>query len=184
MADLEQEEVIDDVTDVTEENNEETNENDSSKDTITWEQAQEWKAKAERLDKAEKKLVEQKKALKEKEKQEQKPDNISSKDEVRKIMAEEKFYDKNPEAESYRDKIEKYQSKGLSLEDSYLLASKSDQEVDAKREVYGKSIVRGDQSSSEWVKLVDLAQFDRMTPDEQNKYNSETKSKFWGVRFK
>lgn len=106
----------------TETDGEEGSEGDDSEE-ITYEQALAWKKKAEEFDaekqkadneearrvKAEKLLVEQKKALKQTQKQN--PDSVNSKDEVRRILAEERFYEKNPEAEAYRGKIEKYQDK-------------------------------------------------------------------------
>lgn len=137
MAELENEDIIDDIEEETtqdieevEESNDEIEEETPEVEDITYEQALEWK---KRLQKAEKKLVD----LKKQAKTEKKTDTpISSKDEVKKILAEERFYDKNQEAESYRKEIERYQTKGLSLEDAYLLASKKDKEIIERREIY------------------------------------------------
>lgn len=149
-------------------------------DEITYEQALEWKAKAERLDKAEKRLVELKKQSKE-----AKHDApIGSRDEVKAILAEEKFYDKNPEAEAYRKKIELYQKKGLSLDESYLLATKSDKEVEANREVYGKWVIKWNAQATEGIKTVSVDQFDHMTVAEQNSYTNSHKARYGTVKFK
>lgn len=145
MAELELGEVIDDVTYVTEENNEETDETESSED-ITLEEAQEWRKEVEELRalkaKQEAKIVEQKRALKEQKKQEQNNTPIGSKEDFKRLLAEEKFYDKNPDAEYYRDKIEKYQDKGLSLDEAYTLASRDDKKIEETRSIYGQGIVK------------------------------------------
>ena len=197
MTELENNEVIDsdetidettdnqeqDYEDETTDNQEQDyeDEEEEQEDEITWEQAQEWKRKAERAEKAERRLVELKKQLKEKKTYVDKA--INSKDEVKRILAEERFYEKNPEAESYRDKIESYQNKWLSLEDSFLLATKNDKQIDENREVYGKSIVRWNWST-EWINLVTVDQYDNMTESEVNKYNKICKSKYGAIKFK
>ena len=55
---------------------------------------------------------------------------------LKSILAEEKFYENNPEARVYENKIEDYKKKGLSLDDAYLLASKSDREIEENRNIY------------------------------------------------
>ena len=154
---------------------------DWDEEQITWEQAQEWKKKAERAERAEKRLVELKKQLKDKLVKVDTP--ISSKDEVKKILAEEKFYDKNPEAEAYRNKIEEYQNKWLSLDDAYLLASKKDREIDQNRQVYWKSIIKG-ATVSDSFSLITIDEYDRMSDAQINEYEAKTKAKYGGVRFK
>lgn len=161
---------------------------DTTDDTasITWDQAMEWKKKAERLDKAEKALVEKKKAerLAKASENKNKPTDINPRDEVKRLMAEERFYEKNPEAESYRQKIENYQEKGLSLEEAYILASKSDKEVEDNRNIYWKWLIRWVLSPTEWIKLVTISEYDKMTESEVNKYNDDMKAKYWVVKFK
>ena len=179
MANLEQEDIEIDVEEETPE--EETPEEvEDGSEEITYEQALEWKKKAERLDKAEKALIERKKAEKQKKKEDA---PINSKDEVKRIFAEEKFYDKNPDAEAYRKEIERYQDKGLSLEESYILASKSDKEVEERREVYGKSFVKWSWTS-DWLSVISMDIFDRMTPQAQTEYTTKMTAKYWKIRFK
>lgn len=139
------------------------------------------KALAKRALKAEQRIVDEKKTKKET----KTTDNtIDPKAEFKRLMAEDKFYTANPEAEAYKDKIEEYQSKGLSLEDAYFLASKSDRVIEENREVYWKGIVKWSTTSSEWIRLLTESEYQRLSDEELNKYNAETKAKFWWVRFK
>lgn len=172
-----EEETTQDIEEV-EESNDEIEEETQEVEDITYEQALEWK---KRLQKAEKKLVDLKKQAKTKEKQTDNP--ISSKDEVKKILAEERFYDKNPEAELYRKEIEKYQTKGLSLEDAYLLASKKDKEVEQRRETYWQWLVKWS-VKTDWISTISIDDFDRMTPQSQDEYTKKMTAKYWKVKFK
>jgi hypothetical protein len=137
MTELENDVVIEDTLDEELDTTDDTDYEDNQDDDVTWEQAQEWKKKAQRADKAEKRLVELKKQLKSVNKIEEKNDTtINPRDEVKRILAEEKFYDKNPDAELYKDKITKYQEKGLSLDEAYTLVSKRDKEIEENRNTY------------------------------------------------
>jgi ribosomal 50S subunit-associated protein YjgA (DUF615 family) len=79
---------------------------DDDKDEYTWDEVMDLKKQAKALKKAEKKLVELKRQLKQKE-----MPASNSKDEVLKILKEEKFFDKNPDAVAYKNKIVEYQNK-------------------------------------------------------------------------
>ena len=152
---------------------------------ITYEQALQWREEAKRereaRQKAEKSIVEKKKELAKKTST-QSP--IDIKEAVKQIREEEKFFEKNPEAESYREKIEEYKSKWLSLDEAYLLATREDRKVDELRWVYGKSIIQGDQTSWDVIKLVSVKEYDQMSDKQQDEYNDKTVSKFWAVKFK
>ena len=185
MAEVENDDVDTEVTtDV--ETEDTSNDSNDSDDEITYERAIEWreaaakyKEEADRREKAEKKIVELKK--------DQKTNtntSTTSKEDVRKILAEERFYDKNPDATPYRSKIEEFQEKGLSLDDAYLLASRADKEVDESREVYGKGLIRGNQAPTEGIKMVSVDDFDRMSESEQNKYNEAHTKKYGAIKFK
>lgn len=141
---------------------------------ITYEQALEWKRKAENLAKAEKRIEILKKQVK--------ISKAEKPDDVRTILAREKFFDKNPDAEKYRKEIEKLEWKWLSTEDAYYLASKEDREVDKQREVYWKSFVWDNWWDS--FAPVSIKEFDKMTVDKQNEYTEKMTSKYWGVKFK
>ena len=183
MAEFETQEVDTDEVDTqdTDTDNTDTDTEDTEDADITYEQAMAWKKQAQRTAKAEAKLVWLKKELKKDKKVN--PTNLTPKAEVKKILAEEKFYTNTPDAEAYREKIEGYQEKGLSIEDWYLLASKNDKEIDSTREVYWKSIVKWT-TNTEWISLVSMDSFDRMTPEMQSDYTDKMNSKYWAIKFK
>jgi len=108
----------------------------SDDEQITWEEIHKLRRDSESLKKANKKI-----AMLEKGQKKTVVGNESLDDaRVRDILAESKFYDKNPEAEQYKDKIETLvKSNKLSREDALFLASKEDREIDSNREVYAKS---------------------------------------------
>lgn len=163
-----EEEVVIDEVETPEDNTEE----------ITVEQALEWKRKAEQSEKAEKKVIELKRELKSKKENE----GINPVEEVKKILAEEKFYDKNPEANAYREKIDSYTKKGLTLDEAYTLATKQDKVVEEQREVYGKPVANN--SGTDGISFVNLDTFDKMTELQQNEYTDKMKAKYGVVKFK
>jgi hypothetical protein len=55
---------------------------------------------------------------------------------VKEMFKREKFFEKNPNAEAYREKMAEYEKTGLSLDEAYLLASKNDAEIDRNRNIY------------------------------------------------
>ena len=170
MAELEIEDIVDEPTDVM----------DEPTDNYSELTEEDYNREVQRREKAEKALVELKKQLKQ-----TKTTEVvwNPKEEVKRILAEEKFYDKNPDAEAYRETIEKYQTKGLSLDEAYLLASKKDKEVENRREIYWEWIVKGSQNSDS-VTSVSLDEFDRMTPQAQDEYNKKMINKYWKIKFK
>lgn len=136
---------LDDVEDIetdvaTDVDNIEEDETTSDDDQITWEEIHKLRRDSESLKKANKKI-----AMLEKGQKKNVIGNESLDDtRVRNILAESRFYDKNPDAEQYKDKIETLvKSNKLSREDALFLASKDDREVDENREVYAKTTVAG-----------------------------------------
>lgn len=83
---------------------------------ISYEQALEWKKKAERLEKAEKKLVELKKQLKSSLKTTNSDEVITKKD-----LEIERFVIKNPQFEEFRDDLKNYLNKWLWLDEASIL---------------------------------------------------------------
>lgn len=164
----------------TDETQDETQTNDNSEE-ITYEQALEWKKQAEGKTKAEQKLVELKRQLKET----KKPDNvtINSKEEFDRFWEEKEFYKTNPDANSYKKEIESYQSKGLSLDDAYSLASKKDKEIEENRSIYWQSILKWS-ANTESLSSVSIDTFDKMTPTAQKEYSNKMIQKYWKIRFK
>jgi hypothetical protein len=98
---------------------------EESSDEVSWEQAMEWKKKAERLDKAEKALVEKKRA----EKLAKKEEVVEPKEKgsfiTKEELAFERFIDKNPELEDYREDLEKYVAKGNTFAEAKILLENS-----------------------------------------------------------
>lgn len=190
MAVPENEEVIEEVIPENNEKQEETpTPEDFNPDEITVEQAMAWRKEAAeekaRREKAEKLIVDQKKNLKKDKEKDPTPNNaVDIEEVVRKVRQEEKFYEANPDAEPYRDKINDYRGKWLSLEDSYLLASKADREVEQNRSIYWKGFVKWGAAWGESVPTVSIDTFDRMTEAEQNKYSADMTAKYWVIKFK
>lgn len=167
--------------DETTENNEDYQDDSQEDEQITYEQALKWK---EDLKKASAKLAELKKAEKEQKKVIKKENSETNPEEiVRKLLAEEKFFDKNPEAIAYKDKIKEYQNKGLSLDDAYILASKEDRENEKLRDTYWQWFVKW-QANTESIWAVSIEQFDSMTETQQEEYTSKMTAKYWKVKFK
>ncbi len=109
----------------------------------------------------------------------------SSREDIKKIIFEEKFYEKNPDAENYRDKIENYQTiNKLSLQDAYDLATKPDKIIEENRKIYWKWVIKWNTQGIEWIALVSMDDYNNMTDDQINKYDSDMKSKYWVVKWK
>lgn len=181
MAELEKKEVETDVDEVdtdtddveveTEETDEETEEQeDEWYEEISYDQALKWKSDAK---KASSKIAELKRQIKKAPK---------SSNDVRAILAEEKFYDKNSDAEPYRKQIEKFVKAWISREDAFDIASKKDKQVQKTREVYWKSMV-WKKSWSE-MSVLTIEAFDKMTPTGQSEYMEKMNSKYGKVKFK
>ena len=116
-------EVNDEVEEVI--NNEDIDTTDDITDSpeeISYEQALEWKKKAERLEKAEKSLVE----MKRKAKQSESTSSESGEFVTKAQLAIDKFLDKNPDLSDYTKELEQYSKKGLSLDEAKTLILSSD----------------------------------------------------------
>lgn len=173
MANLEKEEEVIETTQEVVENNEETEETTEMTEEEVELTVDDYNKEKQRREKAEKALVELKKQIKTAPK---------STEDVRAVLAEEKFYDKTPEAESYRKEIEAYFKKGISRDEALILVTRKDKEVERTRQVYWKSLVWT------WV-TTDLAPvtvdvFDKMTPQSQEEYTKKMTSKYGKVRYK
>lgn len=163
MAEWE-EEVIDDVADVTEENNENTDNefnDDNQEEVITWEQAQEWKKKAERLDRAEKKLVELKKASKTQSKE---VDWVVTQADLDLRDSISDFVFNNPELKEYKSELTKYVKQWFTLKQAKALIENDDKTIEQRKKTNSMNI-----SSSEWwpwktsftkAELASMSQYD------------------------
>lgn len=154
----------------------------SDDEQITWEEIHKLRRDSESLKKANKKI-----AMLEKGQKKTVVGNESLDDaRVRDIPTESKFYDKNPEAEQYKDKIETLvKSNKLSREDALFLASKEDREIDSNREVYAKSNLGWKASGWEgWDGVITNDKFDSLSVTAQNEYIEKMKAKHGRVKFK
>lgn len=125
MSELDNE-TVEDTTDVDIEETETEDSSSASSDEITYEQAMEWKKKADRLEKAERTLVEQKRKLKDLESNPKSDDAPMTKFD----FELEKFIDKNPEVSEYRDEIAKMaKEKKLTLAQAKILVESDDKTV-------------------------------------------------------
>lgn len=109
------------VDDVTTDVDTDIDTTDDSAEEISYEQALEWKKKAERLEKAEKTLVELKRKTKELEKSEPKEDVMTKAE-----YARMRFLEANPELNDYEKELGDYHKKGLSFEEAKVLILNSD----------------------------------------------------------
>lgn len=173
MAELEMEEEVIDTTETIDEVVEDNNEPTEEEDTETELTVDDYLREKQRREKAEKALVELKKQVKSAPK---------SQEDVRAVLAEEKFYDKNPDAESYRKEIESYFKKWIKREDALYLVSKKDTEINKTREIYSKSLVWS--SNNDWLAIVSIDTFDNMTPQSQEEYTKKMTSKYGKIKFK
>lgn len=137
---------------------------------ITLEQALKWK---EDLKKASKKIADLKKEIKTAPK---------SSDDVRAILAEERFYEKNPEAEPYRKQLESYVKKWLTRDEALILVSRQDKEIEKTKEVYWKPLVWW--GATQDISAVSVDVFDKMTSKQQEEYTNKMTSKYGKVKFK
>lgn len=171
MSELET--TVDDVTtDVeTEIDTPETTEVESeTPEEVTYEQALEWKKKAERLEKAEKTLVEQKRKLKELESKSSLPADEQ-------IMTKfdfelEKFIDKNPDVAEYRDEIAKIaKEKKLTLAQAKILVEADDKTIANRKKTTLSRVSDGDTPEPNTYSKDYLAKLDPRNPKDKETYN-------------
>lgn len=136
MSDMET--TVDDVTTDVDTEIDTTDVLTDTPDEISYEQALEWKRKAERLEKAEKSLVEYKKKAKELESK----TSVSGEFITKADLAMDKFLDKNPDLADYRDELASYQSKGIPLEKAKLLVEADDKTI-SNRDKASKASITG-----------------------------------------
>lgn len=172
MSEVENE-IVEDTTDVdVEETNTEDTSSDSS-DEVTYEQAMEWKKKAERLEKAERTLVEQKRKLKEIEKSEKSAD-LSNDDAplTRFDLEVEKFIDKNPEIAEYRDDLVKYaKEKKLTLAQAKILVESEDKTIKNRQKITQSRVSDWESPEQSSYTKDYLAKLDPKNPKERALYN-------------
>lgn len=100
-----------------------------------------YKKEKNRRMKAEKTLVEQKKRIKELEQNQKKEqDGYVTKEDLEIL----RFLDKNPELAEYRDDLEKYVKKGLTLKEAKTLVENSDKTIEARKKLESTRFTDGE----------------------------------------
>lgn len=123
----------------------EPSDTEDTPDEISYEQAMEWKKKAERLEKAEKTLVEYKKQLKS-----TKPESDSEVVTKRDLELEKELV-KNPELEDYKDSIVKYYKGDITLKQAIALAKLEDEPAQNREKLKSTRIADGNSESKKSV---------------------------------
>jgi len=150
-----------------------------SEDDISYDQAMEWKSKAERLDKAEKALVERKRAEKlAKKDNPQDWDMISKKDlEIREEVLD--FISNNPELKEYKEDLLKYKKDWFTLRQAKALVEADDKTIENRKKLETMNI-------TDWVSSwKTVYSRDELAKLSQSEYNAvmDLKDK-WQVRIK
>lgn len=122
-----------------------------------------YKEKARR-EKAEKALVDLKKKAKELEGKSSESSDVMTKADY----ALEKFLDKNPELEGYKDELSKYTSKGLSYDEAKTLILNSDKTKQAREKVNSLGLSDGDASSKK--SSYTMSDLDKLASNNPNEY--------------
>jgi hypothetical protein len=151
-------EVIDDVTDVTEYD-------DTTDDGVDL-TVDDYKAEKARRIKAEKTLVEQKRKLKE---LEGKSSENSSDIMTKADYAMEKFLDKNPELSEYTKELSEYTKKGLSLDDAKTLVLNSDKAKQNREKT--NSLGLSDWETTSTQTSISRAELEKIAKSNQWEYN-------------
>jgi hypothetical protein len=135
-----------------------TTDTQSDSDAITYEQAMEWKQKAERLEKAEKKLVELKKSAKE-----SKPaDDVYTKQDA----LVDRFILKNPDLEGHEESLKEYLKKGIELEDARILVENKDKTIKNRQKAEEMSVTSSEATPKSTYSKSDL---ENMSQDDYNR---------------
>lgn len=137
---------------------------DSTANEISYEQALEWKKKAERLEKAEKTLVELKRKAKELEKSEPKDDVMTKAD-----YAKMRFLEANPELNEYTKDWEEKVKKGYTFEDAMLSVLNSDTAKKNREKL--NSIGLSDWETTTKKSTITKAELAKIAEKDQNEYN-------------
>lgn len=168
-------EVATDVEDVEEDNT-------TSDDEISYEQAMKWKKDSESLQKANKKIASMEKIKKA-------PETVSSdlsEDALDALLEKRDFYKTNSQAKELRNEIEAMltASNGKVDRQKAFDMLSGDAEIEENRKVYSKSAIEGNKTSSVWFTPISITKYDSLSSAEQKSYNEKSKAKNGGVVFK
>lgn len=167
--------VATDVEDVEEDNT-------TSDDEISYEQAMKWKKDSESLQKANKKIASMEKTKKA-------PEAVSSdlsEDALDALLEKRDFYKTNSQAKELRNEIEAMitASNGKVDRQKAFDMLSGDAEIEENRKVYSKSAIEGNKTSSVWFTPISITKYDSLSSAEQKSYNEKSKAKNGGVVFK
>ena len=164
--------VATDVEDVEEDNT-------TSDDEISYEQAMKWKKDSESLQKANKKIAAMEKGVK------KAPETVTwnlSEDELDALLEKRDFYKGNSQAKELRDEIEAMVTASkwkVDRSKAFELLS-WDTEIEENRKVYAKATLSGGKSDTVWFSPISVAKFDSLSAKDQNDYLEKYKSHWKG----
>ena len=156
--------------------------NTTSDDEISYEQAMKWKKDSESLQKANKKIASMEKIKKS-------PETVSSdlsEDALDALLEKRDFYKTNSQAKDLRNEIEAMitASNGRVDRQKAFDMLSWDAEIEENRKVYSKSAIEGNKTNSVWFSPISIDKYDKLSSAEQNSYNEKSKAKNGGVVFK
>ena len=169
-------------TDVATEVEDVEEDNTTSDDEISYEQAMKWKKDSESLQKANKKIASMEKTKKA-------PETVSSdlsEDALDALLEKRDFYKTNSQAKELRNEIEAMitASNGKVDRQKAFDMLSGDAEIEENRKVYSKSAIEGNKTSSVWFTPISITKYDSLSSAEQKSYNEKSKAKNGGVVFK
>ena len=158
-------EVATEVEDVEEDNT-------TSDDEITYEQAMKWKKDSESLQKANKKIASMEKTKKA-------PEAVSSdlsEDALDALLEKRDFYKTNSQAKELRTEIEAMitASNGRVDRQKAFDMLSGDAEIEENRKVYSKSTVEGNKTSSTWFNPISVSQYDNLSDSQRDAYDAKS----------
>ena len=153
--------------------------NTTSDDEISYEQAMKWKKDSESLQKANKKIAAMEKGVK------KAPETVTwnlSEDELDALLEKRDFYKGNSQAKELRDEIEAMVTASkwkVDRSKAFELLS-WDTEIEENRKVYAKATLSGGKSDTVWFSPISVAKFDSLSAKDQNDYLEKYKSHWKG----
>lgn len=144
----------------------------TSDDEISYEQAMKWKKDSESLQKANKKI-----AIMEKKKAPEPTDTANlSEDALDALLEKRDFYRTNIQAKELRNEIEAMiaASNGKVDRQKAFDMLSGDAEIEENRKVYSKSAIEGNRASSTWFSPISVAQYDNLSDSQRDAYNAKS----------
>jgi len=144
----------------------------TSDDEISYEQAMKWKKDSESLQKANKKI-----AIMEKKKAPEPTYTANlSEDALDALLEKRDFYRTNSQAKELRNEIEAMiaASNGKVDRQKAFDMLSGDAEIEENRKVYSKSAIEGNRASSTWFSPISVAQYDNLSDSQRDAYNAKS----------